>query len=468
VAGVIGREKRLEMTDHKHLKARVRARMAKTGERYAAARAHVVGDLRGDGAAGSPPTSGLGPEVLHLTGTDPETTGLRILLAHADPAAAAPSEPLANVIAGGIGIGVFAFHYEREGFSSFFLAGRHRWDDARVYLAGAAERLGWKLGTAEASAPATADRRLREALERGPVIAWVDAASLGTRGLPAELAGGGYHTLVVHRIDDDAGSATVSDLTESAFELPLDVLSAARARIAKQKHRVAWLERPGDGSGPEVDHAGAVEAGLAATVRGLRSPRTRNFSLDALADWSDRLRGRGATSWARVFPTGEWRWSGLASIHEYVEHYGSGGGLGRRRFAAGLREAATVTGDPSLLAIADRYDRLAGDWSDIARAALPEDVPLLRRTREAQDRRAAAYATGTSAAGGGPDKDVADAWRELDSLRTKARRSFPMTDDDAAAHLAALGDRVAAIHSGEVEALEALAKVVGSEAAAKA
>ena len=30
------------MTDRKHLKSRVRARMERTGERYAAARAHVV------------------------------------------------------------------------------------------------------------------------------------------------------------------------------------------------------------------------------------------------------------------------------------------------------------------------------------------------------------------------------------------------------------------------------------------
>ena len=448
------------MTDHKHLKARVRARMAKTGERYAAARAHVVGDPRGEGGAGSPPGPGAGADVNHLTGADPETTGLRILLTHVDPGAPRLSEPLANVIAGGIGIGVFAFHYEQEGFSSFFLAGRHRWDDARAYLAGAAERLGWVLGTAEASAAATADRRLRGALERGPVIAWVDAASLGTRGLPVEMAGGGYHTLVVHRIDDAAGSATVSDLTQRPFELPLDVLSAARARIAKQKNRVAWLERPDVASTAGTDPSSAVRAGLAATVQGLRSPRTRNFSLDALADWSDRLLGRGATSWVRVFPPGEWRWSGLASIHEYVEHYGSGGGLGRRRFAAGLREAAAVSGNDSLLALADRYDVLAAAWSDLARAALPDEVPLLRRTREVQDRRAAAHAAGTIAADGSPDPAVVTAWRELDSLRAEARTRYPMSEEVAAGHLAGLADRVSAIHAGESGALDALSALV--------
>jgi hypothetical protein len=442
------------MTDHKHLKARVRARMAKTGERYAAARAHIVGDA-GDRGPGDDPGAGQTGAALHLTGTDPETTGLRILLANAG---ASLSEPLANVVAGGIGIGVFAFRYEREAFSSFFLAGRHRWDDALVYLRGAAERVGFVLGTAEASSPATADRRLREALERGPVIAWVDAATLGTRGYPGEMAGGGYHTLVVHRIAD--GSAAVSDLTGRPFELALDILAAGRARIVKQKNRIAWLERRSDGFSAASGRDAAVRAGLAATVEALRSPRSRNFSLDALADWSGRLRGRGTASWARVFAPGEFRWSGLASIHEYVEHYGSGGGLGRRRYAAGLREAAAINDDDRLRAIADAYDAIADAWSSLAVAALPDDVPLLRRTREAQDRRAAAYANSTPGRTGSPDPGVAEAWRELDALRAEARVRFPMSDTVAASLLDGLADRVAAIHAAERDALAALADAV--------
>ncbi len=40
---------RSDMTSSKQLKARVRARMARTGERYAVARMHVRGAAGGDG-----------------------------------------------------------------------------------------------------------------------------------------------------------------------------------------------------------------------------------------------------------------------------------------------------------------------------------------------------------------------------------------------------------------------------------
>ncbi len=444
------------MTDHKHLKARVRARMAKTGERYAAARANIVGDREGaaprdvdDGRRG----------LVHLAGGDAETTGFRILLANAG--IPAPSDPLTLVVGGGIGIGVFAFHYEKEGFSSFFVAGRHRWDDAAAYLAGLAGRLRLSLRTAETTSRAAADRLLREALDRGPVIGWVDAVTLGTRGQPMEMAGGGYHTLVVHSIDDAAGTALVSDLSERPIAVPLDVLAAARARIAKQRNRLAWLEIREE-SQPSVDIPAAVRDGLRATVEGLRNPRTRNFSLDALTDWSSRLRGGGGSaSWARVFPPGEWRWTGLAAIHDGIEH-SAGGGLGRGRFATGLREAATVLGESRLNAVADRYETLAGQWSALAAAALPENIPLLRRTREQQDRRAAGFHTGEMGPEASPSRSVTATWRELEAVRAEARAAFPMSDDEAAVHLAALADMVDEIHAREVDALAALDAAVAT------
>ena len=98
--------------------------------------------------------------------------------------------------------------------------------------------------------------------------------------------------------------------------------------------------------------------------------------------------------------------------------------------------------------------------ANLARAALPDEVPLLRRTREVQDRRAAAHAAGTIAADGSPDPAVVTAWRELDSLRAEARTRYPMSEEVAAGHLAGLADRVSAIHAGESGALDALSALV--------
>ncbi len=44
-------------------------------------------------------------------------------------------------IAGGVGAGVVAFHYDKEDFSSFFIAGRHLWQDDLAYIQSACVRL---------------------------------------------------------------------------------------------------------------------------------------------------------------------------------------------------------------------------------------------------------------------------------------------------------------------------------------
>ena len=133
--------------------------------------------------------------------TIPATAALRTLLAHAGEAV---SEPLLFVQAGGIGAGVFAFHYEKEDIATLFLAGRHLWADDHAYLTAAARRLGWKTVTKESTSVKAAEQELRKALERGaPVIAWVDAAHLPHRVMPAHFSGGGYHVITVHAIAGD-------------------------------------------------------------------------------------------------------------------------------------------------------------------------------------------------------------------------------------------------------------------------
>ena len=58
------------MTTQKHLKQLVRARMARTGERYATARRQVVSQAA---------RMATGPAAAHLPGNVPGATALRIL-----------------------------------------------------------------------------------------------------------------------------------------------------------------------------------------------------------------------------------------------------------------------------------------------------------------------------------------------------------------------------------------------------
>jgi hypothetical protein len=108
-----------------------------------------------------------------------------------------------------------------------------------------------------------------------------------------------------------------------------------------------------------------------------------NFRLEALKVWADRLhQSKDPESWERIFAAPANLWRALTGVYEYIESYGTGGGLCRTLFADGLAEAAEVLAQEPLLALAKRYAELGAQWTELAEAALPSDVPLLAQARE--------------------------------------------------------------------------------------
>src|SRR5258706_10312420 len=118
------------MTAHKHFKQLIRARMEKTGERYSAARRFVI--EKADPVAADPATRWL------FAGIVPATPALRTMLAHAGVRAPHTGEPFSEAmlfgIAGGIGVGVFAFHYQKPDIATFYISGRHQAHSDESYL----------------------------------------------------------------------------------------------------------------------------------------------------------------------------------------------------------------------------------------------------------------------------------------------------------------------------------------------
>jgi Domain of unknown function (DUF4872)/Butirosin biosynthesis protein H, N-terminal len=421
------------MTSQKHLKSRVRARMARTGESYASARSHVVDAETRPSGTGSVDRGTPGH------GIHAETTAIRLL---AESAGVSLSEELALVVGGGIGAGAFVFHYPE--FSSVYLAGRNAFDDNTRFVRSGLERLGLTVDVAETSGAAAARRNLEAALAHGPATVWCDFVTLGTRGLPLDMAGGGYHVVVVRSIDDTAGTATIEDL-RPAEAIGLSQLSNARARIAKDRNRV--LSVSGRGRAPDLE--AALLAGLAATVDGLRNPRSSQFGLGSFERLADRFsltRGRDAA--VTVFPQGRRLWVALRSIYEFVEVYGTGGGLMRPMFARGLASVPGTTGR-RLSALSGAYAAIGREWSALAAAALPETSPLFGETRALLDERVARFRAGAAS-------DELQALSErLERLADEADRAWPSSETDTV-DLLALAERLRAIVAAEREALDEL------------
>lgn len=424
------------MTKHKHLKQLVRARMAKTGERYSTARRHIVRDAQSAAPRGAP-------------GSVPASSALRTLLVAsgfvAPHTGEPPSEALVFGLAGGIGAGVFAFLYEAEDVATFFIGGRHLWQDDVAWFEGAARRMKIETEVLETGGRKQAHTQLRDALSNGhPVVAWVDKALLPHRGLPAWMAGGGYHVVTVHGIDESEGTVQLGDLGDAPVTVPTNTFADARARIGKQKHRLLRItEAP-----PRLDLRSAVADALRACVRGLVQQRLRNFTLDSFGDWAKALSAKtGKEAWVTKFAPGRRMFSGLRWAHEFIEHSDTGGGLCRPLYAEFLGEVGTALGSERLLRASEAYAALGREWSQLADALLPEDVPVLADAKHAVEARAELVSSGA------PPAAIREAWDVLDVLAQRAAVELK----DAAPRMAELREELSArvrdLHVREREAL---------------
>ena len=400
------------MTKNRDFKKLVRARMERTGERYAAARAHL--------AENDEP------------GQHAETAALVRLLAHAG--INGPNGPATEAVVLGLGggIGAAAFTFEYKGHhSSFYVATRchpqYAYDPDFVKTA--AQRFGARCVITEASTPAAAKKKLTSATL--PAMVWLSIGSLPWSrklGGAAEL-GAMPHVVVVENIEDD--TAIVRDTPARPFAIELAQLAEARKRLRAGKNRVLTLAKaePPDWRQVFTDAIAQCAAGLGGKTK-IKGPMAKNFGIGGLRRWVNALVDpKDPKAWKRVFPPTHAA-STLAWTRHWIEHAGTGGGAFRPMYAEFLDVAATVLKQPALKTLAREYRTLGTAWTEFANALL-DPLPELRK---AQDARHAAFLDG--------DLDAMQAAEAR--VNTKGAVSF-----DVVAHYAQLGERLSAILDAE-------------------
>ena len=435
------------MTTRKGFKRLVRARMSKTGESYAAARRSLLGDTASavhDGAArGLHPDTSAVATALALTGTVSPITGRPL------------SEALVLVAGGGLGAGYILWEFKAADAAIVTLGFRNRWQYPAAWMATALERLGADHTVHETGGARAARATLDAIVDRGlPAIVAVDMQAIGTWGQPIELFGyAGYPMLVTARTD---GGYLVDDRGAEPFRVDAEVLAAARARIGSFKHRLVEI-RPTPRPVPEDRLREALVTGLEDQVDHLRSP-SDSFSLPAWRKWSRLLTDtRNAKAWPRVFATGDGLFGGLLSVIEEVDGgVGANGGNLRDLYAAGLRESAAILDRPGLLEAASAWEASADLWEDLADAAMPAELDGATEAVEADEELHDAVMEGEP----GRARASAAAGRVW-AARRRYAHEFPLSQDAIAKLFADLGERLAAIHRAELEAVEATALAVG-------
>jgi hypothetical protein len=460
-ACVDGRDGGLTVTTDKAFKRVVRARMAKTGERYATARRILL-----ERAAEAGPTRT--PAVVTTSGyrlrggLHPETATLTNVLANQGVISGLTGEPLTEAailgIGGGLGAGYILWEFQKHSGPVLTVGFRNQWQYPWFpgWTAKTLDRLGIDVDRHEAGGAKGAREALDTRLDAGvPVIVWVDLQSIGTWGLPEEWSG--YDGLVVVVIARDPdGRYLVDDRGRSPFRVSPAVMTAARGRVGSFKYRfVALRTTPGPIA---ADHLrAAMRAGLEDQVDHLRS-RSDSFSLPAWRKWSRLLTDqRNAKAWPQVFADGRGLFGALAAIHERVDgQAGPWGGHLRELYASALDEAAVALDNPALGDAAGAWRSVADQWEELADAAVPPDLDGAVEAVEAAETLHQAVMAGEE---GRSRAAIAaeTAW----AIRGRYAETFPLPPDRLAAILEDLGDRVEAIHDGEVHAFDMTAKAIG-------
>ncbi len=374
------------MTTDKAFKRIVRARMAKTGERYAAARRSLIdSDTDGPPPASTIETGSAGRTYQLRGGLHPQTATLANILANQGVVSGLTGEPLTEAtifgIGGGLGAGYILWEFKSYGAPILTLGFSNQWQYPWIpgWTGKSLERLGIAADVHETGGAKSAREALDARLDAGsPVIAWVDLGLIGTWGLPDALSGHLGHTFVIAGREAD-GTYLVDDRGREPFRIAPDVMAAARGRIGSFKNRIARLETT-EGPIPADRLRTALQAGLEDQVDHLRST-SDSFSLPAWRKWARLMTDqRNAKAWPRVFADGHGLFGALIAIVESVDAGASPwGGHLRDLYATSLDETAVALDRPALADAARAWRAAADAWDELAEFGSPVGSRWRRR-----------------------------------------------------------------------------------------
>jgi hypothetical protein len=179
------------MTSKKQLKARVRGRMAKTGESYTTALRHIVG--------APTPVTDLGYTL--RGGLHPETANIANVLAHhrIKSDGMPITEALVFGVSGGPGAGYILWEFKQHDVRIVTLAFQNQWQYPDAWASKTLKRLGVRFTADHTSGAAAAARRLSGELAQGrPCIIRPDRYHIGYWRLPEAMSGRGGHEVVAY------------------------------------------------------------------------------------------------------------------------------------------------------------------------------------------------------------------------------------------------------------------------------
>ncbi|HEV8130592.1 MAG TPA: DUF4872 domain-containing protein [Acidobacteriota bacterium] len=444
------------MTKQRELKHLVRDRMAKTGERYTAARAQILAKL-----SEPPPPAELFPGLLNgydrFGGIQGDTAVLHNVLRHAGTASAITGKPYTEAMINGLcgGPGFLYAVFEYKGWQPMLTLALRSRSMPDAYVAAGLSRLGLRLKQRETTSPKSARKALDEALSAGKAaICVADIASLPWYGLPKEFAGAGPHLIAV--VGRDGDDVWIDDRSPRPIRLQIDQLDKARARYRQGKNRLITLEGPQ----PKYDAKQAIRDAVAGTARSYVEPAVPksfwvNCGFSGIDKWRQMLTDRkDKKGWPTVFADAARAYAGLHRAYDCIEHQFTAPAGGRAFYADFLEEAARALDQPILKQAATAYREAGALWARIASLIAECGDAAVRQACEIADRRLELG----DAHGEGLTKEASELWQKRHNLAGECK----LTKDAALSLYAKVADVVGQISDAERAAVELLNRSLGS------
>lgn len=357
------------------------------------------------------------------------------------------SEALMLGVSGGIVMGYFTFAYKGFDPQARILT-RNTFDPRTTMLS----RLGVMQNVYQTANPEKAETNLLRELENGtPVLVWADAYSLPYNCLsPEEMWF--MRPVLVYGYDATAGQVLLADRAHVPLALTTAELALARARIKKDKFRVATLEAPDD-----AKLATAIQQGIWDCIKLFteKPPKggKNNFGFAAYRWWMELLtHPKVRMSWEREFPAGTRMYSGLTWTFTDIATFGRDDAADRGLYAAFLDEARLVLNKPGLEEAAQHFRRSAEAWHSLSLALLPDEVPAFRETRELIVRRRQLFRE----QGDGAREQIQSINTRLKEIRREVDAQFPLDTAQVLDFRANLSEHIRVIHDVEIQAVALL------------
>jgi len=206
------------------------------------------------------------------------------------------SEALLLGVSGGIAFAYMVFQY--KGWPAHLsLLTRNTFHPLETMV----ERLGVIQETKETTDPQRAHTNVVEALEHEtPAVVWADVFSLPYTNLPSIPNVWAMMPVVVHAFARE--TFYLADRSKAALKVSAEELTAARARVKKDRFRLATFSAPDPKKLPQAVAAGPRQCIDLYSGTGAPRGHAAAFGLSGFQKWAEMLENtRSKDCWTRVF-----------------------------------------------------------------------------------------------------------------------------------------------------------------------